>query len=489
VSDAAAVVGAAGALAAIAGRGRIAVLAGLAAIAAAEVMLASDLVPGSLTGKLTSAGGAAGLVLGLPLLAVLGAAFVRWPALVPPVVVAAAPFRLPFDVGAGHRLFIGLGENGALGRLVPLYAVLAGAGIALAWRAVRGETPRPLPLEVAIPAGLLAALMTVSLLWAYDDAAARDRLAFFILPFSALLAIVARAPFRAWLPKVLAIEAVAIACLFAAVGIGEAWTHRLLFYDPKLDVANTYTSYFRVTSLFDDPSIYARHLAAAITILVVALWLGRVTVVAGVGLIAFIWAGMFFSYSQSSMVALGAAVVVVSFLVAGRKTRRTLVILAASLLAVGAIAFAGLLATGHSITRVTSDRSTLIRHTWVVFRNHPLDGVGLASQPAATRDETDGPREVRLNVSHTAPLTVAAELGALGLFLYFVLLLVAFRLFQIVRRAEAALGLGLIGVFTVWIVHSLSYGVFFEDPLVWAALGVGACAAAAAVGARSPAGT
>ena len=486
MSNAAAVIGAAGALAAIAGRGRIAVVAGLAAIAAAEVMLAGDLVPGSLTGKLTSAGGAAGLVLGLPLLAAFGAFFVRWPALVPPVVVAAAPFRLPFDVGAGHRLFIGLGENGALGRLVPLYAVLAGAGIALAWRVLRGERPVSIPLEIALPAGLLAALMTLSLLWAQDDAAARDRLAFFILPFAALLAVVARAPFRPWLPRVLAIEAVAIGCLFATVGLAEASVHRLLFYDSKLDVANTYTSYFRVTSLFDDPSIYARHIAVSITILVVALWLGRVTVVLGTALIAFIWAGMFFSYSQSSMVALAAAVVVVSFLVAGRRTRRTLVMLAGALLLAGVIALGGLLATGHSIKRITSDRSTLVRHTWVVVRNHPLDGVGVASQPAATRDEANGPREIRLNVSHTAPLTIAAELGFFGLLVYLALIVGAFRLFAQLRRHQAALGLGLIGVFTVWVVHSLSYGVFFEDPLVWAALGVGACATA--VAARVPAG-
>ena len=486
MSGAAAVVGAVGALAAIAGRGRVVVLAGLAGIAAAEVMLASELVPGSLTGKLASAGGAAGLVLGIPLLAALAWLFIRWPALVPPVVVAAAPFRLPFDIGAGHRLFIGLGENGALGRLVPLYAVLAGAGVALVWRVVRGEIPKPIPLEVALPAGLLAGLMTLSLLWAYDEPAARDRLAFFILPFSALLALVARAPFRAWLPRVLAIETVAIGCLLAVVGLGEASVHRLLFYDSKLDVANTYTSYFRVTSLFDDPSIYARHLAVAITVLVVALWLGRVTVVLGTALIAFIWAGMFFSYSQSSMVALGAAVVVVSFLAAGRMTRRTLLMLAAAAIAVGVIAFAGLLATGHSISRITSDRSTLIRHTLVVARNHPLDGVGVASQPAATRDEADGPRETRLNVSHTAPVTMAAELGIFGLLVYLALIAGAYRLFTQVRRHEAALGLGLIGAFTVWVVHSLSYGVFFEDPLVWAALGIGACATAVAV--RVPAG-
>ena len=52
-----------------------------------------------------------------------------------------------------------------------------------------------------------------------------------------------------------------------------------------------------------------------------------------------------------------------------------------------------------------------------MFGNHPLEGVGVASQPAASRDETGG-RSKRRTTSHTAPLTVAAELGIFGILLY-----------------------------------------------------------------------
>ena len=475
MTDAAAVLGALGAAAALGGRGRLAVLAGLAAVGAAELLLAAALVEGGLGEKATSGAGLAMIVLGVPALAALAAIFVRYPAAVPPVAVAAAPFRFPFEIGADERFFIGLGESGALGRLLPLYAVIAAAGVALAWRALRGSKPPPLPPFLAATAAALVALMVASLLWAYDPPAAEDRIAFFVLPFAALLAVVARSPYRPWLPRVLALEAVALACVFAAVGIAEAATRTLLFYDPKVAVANEYTSYFRVTSLFSDPSIYGRHLALGMVVVVVALWLARVHVVVGAGLLAFLWVGLYFSYSQSSMAALAAGVVVVTFLVADRRGRRAMAIATAALVLVGSLGLATLL-RDESADRVTSGRSTLVSDTSTVIRNHPVVGVGVASQPLATRDETGGPRRARRNVSHTAPLTVAAELGMVGLLAYAAFLAAAAGLVLVLRRREAALGIALVGVLTVLFVHSLVYGVFFDDPLLWAALGVGSAA-------------
>jgi O-antigen ligase len=473
MTEAAAVLGAAGALLALLPRSRVAVVAGLGLIAVAEILLASDLVPGGLGSKATSMEGIAGLALGLPVLAALAALFVRYPAIVPPVVVAVAPFRLPFEFGAENRFFIDLAENGKLGRLIPLYAVVAAAGLALAWRAFRTETPRAVPTVVAAPMGFLAALIMISLLWAADPPAAKDRLVFFVVPFTALLAVVARAPFRAWLPRVLAIETVAIASVLAAIGIAEAAARELIFYDPKIAVANNYTSYFRVTSLFSDPSIYGRHLVVAIAILLAALWLGRVRFALGAGLVAFLWAGLFFSYSQSSLVALGTAVVAVTFLAADRRVRRAMAFAAAGLAAVGVIAFFTLV-RDESIDRVTSGRSELVNNTAVVIGNHPLAGVGVASQPRASRDEAGGARDPSRHVSHTTPLTIAAELGILGLLAYLALLASAVRILAEIRRSNEAYGLGLIAVAVVLFVHSLFYGVFFEDPITWIVLALAA---------------
>jgi O-antigen ligase len=292
----------------------------------------------------------------------------------------------------------------------------------------------------------------------------------------AVLAIVARAPFPPWLPRVLALEAFALASLFAVVGLVESATRSLVFYDPKVAVANEYTSYFRVTSLFSDPSIYARHVALALAVLVVCLWLGKVGVLAGTGLAVLLFAGIVVSYSQSTMIALSAAVVVVTFLVADRRTRRLMAVTAGVLVVAGALAFAGLVAAGADSERVTSGRTTLVSEAWDAFEENPVAGVGIASQPAASRDITGGPRSARRHVSHTAPITVAAELGIVGLALYVALVVGAVLTFQRVRLLDPALGLSLLGAFVVLFVHSLFYGVFFDDPLVWAVLGIAAAA-------------
>jgi len=473
VTELAALAGALGAILALLGRPRLALAAGLFALGVAEVALGSRLVPGGLAAKLGSTEGLLALAVGLPALAALAAVFVRWPALVPPVVVAAAPFRLPFEFGADNRLFIGLGESGRLGRLVPLYAVVAGAGAALAWRSLRGAELPPLPRMLAAPAAALAALTIASLLWAYDPASAEERLAFFVLPFTALFAVVAHAPFRAWLPRVLALEAIVLACLFAAVGLAEAVARELLFYDPKVAIANSYTSYFRVTSLFDDPSIYGRHLALGIAVVVAALWLGRVHFWLGAGLVAFLWAGLFFSYSQSSLVALALGVLVTSFLVADRRVRRAIGAAAVVVAVVGAVLLV-LLLRQESADRVTSDRSELVSDTATVVGNHPAFGVGVASQPVATRDEVAGRGSPEAHVSHTAPLTVAAELGLVGTLVYLVFLVGATWILALARRAHEPLGLALVAAFVVLFVHSLTYGLFFEDPFTWCVLAIAA---------------
>ena len=67
---------------------------------------------------------------------------------------------------------------------------------------------------------------------------------------------------------------VALGTLFAAVGIWQAHT-RTLFFGRDVEVANAYTSFFRVTSLFKDPSLYGRYLVVPIAVLLVAILVRR----------------------------------------------------------------------------------------------------------------------------------------------------------------------------------------------------------------------
>ena len=70
-----------------------------------------------------------GLLAGLALAYVL----VRWPTLTPIALLAAAPFRIPVDLGSQHAFL-----------LLPLYGVLAAAVLAFCWQAVTSAVNRVL---------------------------------------------------------------------------------------------------------------------------------------------------------------------------------------------------------------------------------------------------------------------------------------------------------------------------------------------------------
>ncbi len=81
------------------------------------------------------------------------------------------------------------------------------------------------------------------------------------MPFALLFALLRRLPWtRQLLLTGLAI-AVVEAVLFSGVGFIEYATKHLLL-NPKVVQANNYDNYFRVNSLFFDPSIYGRFLAS-----------------------------------------------------------------------------------------------------------------------------------------------------------------------------------------------------------------------------------
>jgi O-antigen ligase len=267
---------------------------------------------------------------------------------------------------------------------------------------------------------------------------------------------------------------VGLAALFAAVGLYQAATRELFFFAPNLEVSNANTDYFRVTSLFGDPSLYGRHLVLGIGVVLVALALRRVHLGLGAGLLVLLWAGLFFSYSQSSMVALVAITLAVAGATGDRLVRR----LVLGGLAVGVLLGAGYLASieirGEPLRQRTADRSQRVEDTARVVREDPILGVGIGGQPQASRRLSERDRTTPNFVSHTTPLTVAAELGLAGLALYVWLLVGGARLLVAVRRLEPALGLGLGAAFLALFVHALFYSGFLEDPLTWVVLGVGA---------------
>ena len=465
--DAAALLGALGAVLVLAAGRRELLLVGLGALAVAEALLARE------GGLSFSAGVAAAGVVAVVAFGVAAALLRRARWLVLPLLLVAAPFRLPLDFGREHRFYVAIAHGGQLGRLLPLYAVLAAAALALVWDTAVGVPPPAVRREIAVPAAAFLAFASVSLIWSSDAASGRNLLEFFLLPFAVLVAVGARAPFPDRVPRLLAVVAVALAAIFAVIGVVEAATHRLIFYSHNLAVANTYSSFFRVTSLFRDPSLYGRHLVLGLAVLVVCLWLGRIDFVPAAALIALLWAGLYFSYSQSSFAALFAVVLGVTIVAGERRVRWVAVATAVAVALVGAGIAASKVAD-TSVRKATSDRSRRVELTAKVWVHHPVAGVGLGGQPRESQKLGKHFAPLQNFVSHTTPLTVAAELGIFGFLLYVALLAGGAWALNAVRRRHEALGLSLAAVFVALFVHSLAYSGFFEDPITWLVLAVAA---------------
>lgn len=469
----AALAGALGAVLVLLARGRVALLAGLLLLAATELALAWALGAGPLD-RLSGASGIAAAVAGALAIGAAAALFARRPALVPIAVLVAAPLRPPLSFDSSSALLVSVADDGRLGRLLPLYFVLAAAAAALAWRALRGRELRPLPRTVALPGAAFFAFACCSLLWADDVEAGTNLLLFFTLPFAALLGTVARADFPAWAPRALATTALALAAVFAAVGLWQAATHELFFYAPNLTASNANTDYFRVTSLFGDPSLYGRHLVLGIGVALTLLATRRWRSWPLIGLLALMWAGLLFSYSQSSMAALLVITLGLALATGDRRVRQAvgLLALAAVLIAAGYVAVQ--VADGESLNRITSDRTDRVEDAGRVIKEHPFVGVGIGGQPRASRRLAGSDRPTPNFVSHTTPLTVFAELGAVGLVLYGWLIVGGLMLVLRVRRRSEPLGLALAAAFVGLFVHALFYSGFLEDPLTWLVLAIAA---------------
>jgi O-antigen ligase len=458
------------------GRARLLVLPGFALLGLATLGLAWALVgDDDLELLLTKPSGLALVGVGLVAVVLGSIPLVRYPAIAPVALLAVAPFRIP----------IGLGEEEAF-LLLPLYLVLASAVVALAYRMLRDERRPDLPLLLALPLAALVVFTAASYLWTWDERAGAIALAFFVFPFTAGFAVVARAPLAAWLPRALLGTLVGLGAVFAAIGIWQAQT-RTLFFARDVEVANAYTTFFRVTSVFKDPSLYGRYLVVPIAILLVAVLLRRgrtVEWVAAAGACAFLFWGLFYSYSQSSFVALFVVTFAVAFVGVGRRLK--IVLLACALvatLAAGAVAAESV--NGRSAKDVTSGRSRLVDVTLDAFEASPIWGVGVGGQPRASAEES-GRGSPSRNASHTTPLTMLAELGVLGFALYAWLLgATAWALYVLARR-ERTLAVGLAAVFLALVVHSFLYAGFLEDPITWGVFGLTAAGIASGTAIREP---
>jgi O-antigen ligase len=439
-------------------------LAGLGAWALGAIVLAVYLAP---HGHRPLLAGAA--VVGLLLVAVCAYVFHRWPFVLPFAALACVAARIHVHVGSTEANL-----------LVPLYGVVAAAALLLAWEIWQGDAHARELGPVAWPLAAFVGWGGLSMIWTQDVRQGAIELLFFYLPFGLLAVALARLRWSRLIALGLLVELTAMAVVFSAIGIYQYEAHKL-FWNQKLLVSNAYAPFYRVNSVFWDPSIYGRFLVVAILALLVVVLFGRDRrrLLEATAAIAVIWAGLFFSYSQSSFAALAAGVVVAAIFAWGRRgiglAVATVLVVVAAGLAVPSVRHD---LFGHSAGKsTTSGRGTLVRRGLHIAVHHPVAGVGLGGFKHAYADLAGlKGKEPNAAASHTTPVTVAAEGGIVGFALYTWLLvaalLLAFRRFARDLPGLTALALGL--VLTAIAVHSLFYSAFFEDPTVWAVIGLAA---------------
>jgi putative inorganic carbon (HCO3(-)) transporter len=412
-----------------------------------------------------------GVVLILAVALGLAAVFRSYPWVLPVLALACLPIRVGVHLGGSSTKL-----------LVPLYVVIAGGVVLLAWDLLaEDETVRELR-RVAVPLALFVGWTGVSLVWSRDVHEGAVELIAFYIPFTLLAICIARLPWYELGLRALHIEIALMGVAFAVVGFYQYQT-RDIFQNPKVITANAYAPFFRVNSVFWDPSVYGRFLVIAMLPSLVLLACNRVGrwAAAVVAVLIVTWAGLLISFSQSSFAALIVVVAGAAF-VFWRWRALLVILVAAAVLAGIAVAQPQVRLrlqhhTVHGLDAATSGRASLVAQGIRIAEANPIRGVGVGGFKKAYAKRTHLPgKEPKKAASHNTAVTVAAETGAPGLVLFAWLLVAAFR--QAFRRRTTLSLIGGLGIAAIF-VHSLFYNAFFEDPVTWGLLGLVALAAPA----------
>ena len=429
----------------------------------------------------------AGAIVGGVLVLSLGAAaMLRWPVLLPVLVIATLPFRVRLHVAGGQ----------AVNLLVPLYVVIGAGVLATVVATLRGETrlrhlPRPLVLALV----LVISLYALQTIYSKDIPFAARNVGFFLIPFAILFSLLAEATWDRRLLIAAFVVVIAEGLILAGIGIGQ-FAAQHVFWNGKLVASNDFHFYFRVNSLFWDPNIYGRYLLLSILLGAAAIaWAGGARLALGLTVaVAVIFAGLVFAFSQTSFFALfvGLAVLVAlrwSVRWAVVATPIALVAIVAAVLTVGG-------GSSESTRTVTEGHSSLVKGGLELAQNRPLYGYGSAafSKEFALHQDV---RPGDTTISHTEPVTVAAEQGAIGLLGYLALLAAAlWTVFSGTRSIAPGFGapfrplangdrvelaparIGIAAAFAALLVHTIGYAAYLTDPLTWALLAIAGVLAA-----------
>ncbi len=444
-----------------------------------------------------------GAVIAVGFVVALAIVMTRRPAVLPVLAVAALPFRVPIAT-----------TDTTANLLVPLYLVVAAGALSLIWQALRAPVPKRKP-DPAIPestlvprtararaarlatvravsgerrpqaAGwverllaLFTVLYAVQAIYSPTFESALQNMVFFYVPFTLLYVLLSRLDWTPRLIRVCFTVIVILALAFAGVGFLEYATKTILL-NSKLVITNDLHTYFTVNSVFFDPDIFGRFLMLVmIGLATVLLFDRRPREQVGVTVcLAVLWAGLLFTLSRSSQLAL---LLGLGIIAAFRWQVRRAVIVAATVVALGAAAIAASPTTfglNQGLNGASSGRANLVTRGIHMFSQRLAWGYGSGSFEHEYQLHYHGSAQT-LSASHTIAVTIAAEQGLIGEFAYLALVIVAVITLLSGARAEPArVAVG--AAFVALVFHTLLYADFLEDPVTWALIAVGTALARA----------
>lgn len=331
-----------------------------------------------------------------------------------------------------------------------------------------------------LPFALAAVVVLYALqtLYSPDFSKSLQDVCFFFVPFSLVYGLLRDV---AWTRKLLglvlwvvALEAVA----FVIVGSIE-YLSRDLFWNAQVIRSDDFHTYFRVNSIFWDPNIYGRYLALVIVIAMAALMWARErrTLALLACLVAVLWIGLVPTFSQSSFAALLAGLAVLAALRwSWRWTAGAVAVVV--VFGIVVVLFAGGISklSPDRLNVDTGGRADLVSGGAELFAKRPIWGWGAGGFPAAYKEQI-ATKKVPVSVSHTEPITVAAEQGLIGLVAYAALLVTALWTMSsglFARRAPGPARQAVLAAFVALLVHTMAYAGFYEDPIAWVLLAAGA---------------
>ena len=404
------------------------------------------------------------------------ATFIRNPAAFAIAAFAVLPLRLPVQVGDETNFL-----------LVPLYGVIAGGWLRGVWLIARGreaevqtasspragESPASRCLCIALAAALMAYALAAA--WSEDPRNAIVTVSFFLTPFAALLVLLRDMRWHRKLVAQVTASFVVVCLVFAGIALWQYLTRDLLL-SKDLQDANQLHLYFRVNSVFRDPNVLGRYLALAIIAL--GAWIAwnrpQREAIAGALVAAFLLAALTITFSQTSFAALIAGLGLLLWIrlgLRGAAVAGALVAVAVATMAlVGVPGDDSVQRERDDLGETSSGRTGLISGGIDLFEERPIAGWGSGAFAVSFRREID---RIEKPVSHTEPVTVAAEQGMLGLLPYAAVIL--FSALVMVRpwpggnQARA----GVTACYAALLLHTLGYAAFLIDPITWALLAMG----------------